>query len=68
MGNAADELRRMEELENARKELEKNWKRTRRRSSFHRKCFEQFDIWRVCVPCFGRHFLCKYMVVGVKCF
>lgn len=59
--DVTDELRWMEELENARKELEKN----REEKPSHRKCSWRFDIWRECALCFGRACLrkgeCRYI-------
>ena len=47
-----DELKRMEELENARKEMEK----LNGEGQFHRKCFGRYNMERMKALSFGRAF------------
>lgn len=51
--DAADELKRMEELVDERKELEK----VDGKGKFHRKCSEQYNVERMKALCFVRAFL-----------
>ena len=52
--DAADELKRMEDLEMARKEMEKK--------PVSKKSFRQSDIWKVCALCFGRASFYLYLL------
>ena len=59
--DATDELRRMEDLENARKELEKN----KEEKPVLQKMFRAIGIKRVFAPCFGRAiFLINWLLLN----